>query len=154
MILKLVAGRREADSPNFAQPAVFETSAEKWLEDDTMQCEVFGPSAVVVKCTSLDEMIKVATGLAGQLTITLHLTTGDQSVASDLLPTLEQKAGRLICNGFPTGVEVADSMMHGGPYPASTDSRSTSVGTLAINRFLRPVSYQNFPPKLLPSSLR
>jgi NADP-dependent aldehyde dehydrogenase len=88
------------------------------------------------------------------LTITLQLETNDTALARELLPIIEEKAGRLLCNGFPTGVEVCGAMMHGGPYPASTDSRSTSVGTLAIARWLRPVSYQNFPLELLDDALK
>ena len=92
--------------------------------------------------------------LEGQLTITLQMDDDDLEFARTLLPVLERKAGRILVNGFPTGVEVAHAMVHGGPFPATSDGRSTSVGTLAIYRFLRPVSYQAFPPGLLPESLR
>ena len=91
--------------------------------------------------------------MEGQLTVTLQIEEGDQPVASGLLPALERLAGRILVNGFPTGVEVCHAMVHGGPFPATSDSRTTSVGTLAIDRFLRPVSYQNFPEDLLPEEL-
>jgi len=98
-------------------------------------------------------MDDVARHLEGQLTATLHGTPADLEAYSALISILEHKAGRLLVNGFPTGVEVCSSMQHGGPYPATTDSRSTSVGTAAIQRFVRPVAYQNFPPSLLPIEL-
>ena len=98
--------------------------------------------------------MEIARGLHGQLTCTLHLDEGDNDLASKLLPILERKAGRLLANGFPTGVEVCDAMVHGGPYPASTNFGATSVGTMAIRRFLRPVCYQNMPDALLPSEIR
>ena len=97
---------------------------------------------------------RVARQLDGQLTATIHGTPADLEEYASLVSILEHKAGRLIVNGFPTGVEVCPSMQHGGPYPATTDSRSTSVGTAAINRFARPVAYQNFPPSLLPPELQ
>jgi len=92
--------------------------------------------------------------MEGQLTVTLQMDDSDAALASALLPALERKAGRILINGFPTGVEVAHAMVHGGPFPATADGRSTSVGTLAIRRFLRPVCYQDFPDALLPASLR
>ena len=95
----------------------------------------------------------VAKSLVGQLTCTLHMDDEDLSDAQSLMPVLERKAGRILINGFPTGVEVCDSMVHGGPYPASTNFGATSVGTLSIRRFLRPVCYQNFPDALLPADL-
>jgi 2,5-dioxopentanoate dehydrogenase len=99
-------------------------------------------------------MQQVARSLDGQLTCTLHLDDADIDLAAALLPILERKAGRVLANGFPTGVEVCDAMVHGGPYPASTNFGATSVGTLSIRRWLRPVSYQNLPPELLPPDLR
>ena len=98
-------------------------------------------------------MEAVARSLQGQLTCTLHLDTGDTALAQRLMPVLERKAGRVLANGFPTGVEVADAMVHGGPYPASTNFGATSVGTLSIRRFLRPVCYQNIPDALLPGDM-
>ena len=99
-------------------------------------------------------MRQVSEHLDGQLTATLHLDDGDVASAKALLPVLERKAGRLLVNGWPTGVEVCDAMVHGGPFPATSDSRSTSVGTAAILRFLRPVCYQDFPDGLLPRALQ
>jgi NADP-dependent aldehyde dehydrogenase len=99
-------------------------------------------------------MAAVARHLEGQLTATVHGTTADLAEHASLISILEQKAGRLIVNGFPTGVEVCASMHHGGPYPATTDSRTTSVGTAAIDRFVRPIAYQDFPDALLPVELQ
>jgi NADP-dependent aldehyde dehydrogenase len=93
-------------------------------------------------------------GLEGQLTVTLQMDAADQPLAASLLPLLERKAGRILANGWPTGVEVAPAMVHGGPFPATSDSRTTSVGTLAIDRFLRPVCYQDLPASLLPPEVR
>jgi alpha-ketoglutaric semialdehyde dehydrogenase len=116
--------------------------------------EVFGASSVIVRCLDEAELLDVTEHLEGQLTATLHLTPDDEALARRLLPVLERKAGRLLANGWPTGVEVAHAMVHGGPFPATSDGRSTSVGTLAIERFLRPVCYQDFPDALLPQPLR
>lgn len=99
---------------------------------------------------SIEQMIELARHLEGQLTCTLHLDKGDYATCQRLMPVLERKAGRVLANGFPTGVEVSDTMVHGGPYPASTNFGATSVGTLSIRRFLRPVCYQNVPLELLP----
>ena len=103
---------------------------------------------------SLDEMVDLARGFEGQLTATIHMDDADLDAAQRLRPILERKVGRLLVNGFSTGVEVVDAMVHGGPYPASTNFGATSVGTLSIRRFLRPVSYQNLPEALLPEDLR
>lgn len=151
--LRLIAGGDAAASNCAAKPAVFRANAHDWLESDDIQSEVFGPSAVIVECADNAELKQVLSELEGQLTITLQLDNADHELAADLLPVIERKAGRILVNGFPTGVEVANAMMHGGPYPASTDIRATSVGTRAINRFLRPVSYQNFPQELLPEGV-
>jgi NADP-dependent aldehyde dehydrogenase len=105
---------------------------------------------ILVIAKDMDEMRAVAQALHGQLTCTLHLDGGDMDDAKTIVPILERKAGRLLANGFPTGVEVCDSMVHSGPYPASTNFGATSVGTMAIRRFLRPVCYQNIPNDLLP----
>lgn len=137
-----------------ARPVAFRTDAATWMADESFQGEVFGPCGIFVSCADAGEMAALAESLEGQLTATLQVEEGDMSLASDLLPILEEKAGRLLCNGFPTGVEVSAAMMHGGPYPASTAVQSTSVGMLAINRWLRPVSYQSFPDSLLHSELR
>ncbi len=99
-------------------------------------------------------MLEVARNFIGQLTTTVHMVAADTKSVSTLMPHLEKKSGRILINGFPTGVEVCHSMVHGGPYPASTDIRSTSVGSLAIERFVRPISYQNIPDDLLPMALQ
>ena len=116
--------------------------------------EVFGPSTVFVACRNLEELRSAAESLEGHLTATVHGTEEDLKNCAWLINILEKKAGRLLINGFPTGVEVCPSMVHGGPYPATTDSRTTSVGTDAIKRFARPVCYQSFPQHLLPEALK
>ncbi len=133
---------------------LLQVDAKVLLDNPSLAEEVFGPSAIVVVCDSRNEMLIVAERLQGQLTASVHGSNGELASFRDLLATLERKAGRLVINNFPTGVEVCASMQHGGPYPATTDSRSTSVGTYAAKRFLRPVCYQNFPQKLLPEPLR
>jgi len=116
--------------------------------------EIFGAASVIVRCADMDEMKAVLRSLEGQLTATIHMDAGDHAAAGSLLPILEVKCGRILANGWPTGVEVCHAMVHGGPYPATTDGRTTSVGTLAIDRFLRPVCYQDIPQEMLPSELR
>ena len=133
-----------------AMPNLFETTGKAWLSNTDLGEEVFGPLGLVVRAADQDEMVEVAKSLQGQLTCTMHLDAGDGQIAHRLMPVLERKAGRLLANGFPTGVEVSDSVIHGGPYPASTNFGATSVGTMAIRRFLRPVCYQNLPEALLP----
>jgi alpha-ketoglutaric semialdehyde dehydrogenase len=136
-----------------ASPNLFETSADHYLQDHILGEEVFGPLGLVVRVDDEDEMLATARGFEGQLTATVHMDEADTQLARRLLPTLERKAGRVLFNGFPTGVEVADAMVHGGPYPASTNFGATSVGTLSIRRFLRPVCYQNLPATLVESDL-
>lgn len=131
-----------------AGPSLFVTDAQTWLNDETLSEEVFGPLGVVVLAETDDDIRQIAKGLQGQLTCTLMMDEGDTPMAAGLLPVLERKAGRILANGYPTGVEVCDAMVHGGPYPASTNFGATSVGTLSIRRFLRPVSYQNLPASL------
>lgn len=116
--------------------------------------EVFGPAAVVVRCRDENEMLDLLEGLEGQLTATLQMDEADMELAARYLPVLERKVGRIIANGWPTGVEVCHAMVHGGPFPASSDGRSTSVGSRAIERFLRPICYQNIPGALLPDELK
>jgi alpha-ketoglutaric semialdehyde dehydrogenase len=136
-----------------AGSALFVTSGVDWLDNEALAEEVFGPLGLVVKVRDVAEMQNIAAALQGQLTCTLHMDDGDSGQARDLMPILARKAGRILANGFPTGVEVADAMVHGGPYPASTNFGATSVGTLAIRRFLRPVCFQNIPDALLPTDL-
>jgi NADP-dependent aldehyde dehydrogenase len=137
-----------------ASPNLYETTADAYLQDHALGEEVFGPLGLIVRVSSVEDMARLARGFQGQLTATLHMEAGDLGDAQKLLPVLERKAGRVLVNGFPTGVEVCDAMVHGGPYPASTNFGATSVGTMAIRRFLRPVSYQNFPQGLLPADLQ
>jgi NADP-dependent aldehyde dehydrogenase len=134
--------------------ALFSIPAEDLIKHPEVTEEVFGASSLVVRCANEQQLKDALEHLEGQLTATLHLTEQDTALAAGLVPILERKAGRLIANGWPTGVEVSHAMVHGGPFPATSDSRSTSVGTLAIERFLRPVSYQDFPDALLPAALR
>ena len=137
-----------------ATPFLYEVSGDHFLAQPELAHEVFGPLGLVVRATNEDQVIAVAEAMEGQLTVTLQLDAGDQALARCLTPILERKAGRLLANGFPTGVEVADAMVHGGPYPASTNFGATSVGTLSIRRWLRPVSFQNWPEDLLPEDLK
>ncbi len=136
-----------------AEPALFDTSAEVFLADPSLSEEVFGPSSLVVRVNSEEDMVALSAKLVGQLTATIHMDDEDTALAQQLFPVLERKAGRLLFNGFPTGVEVVDAMIHGGPYPASTNFGATSVGTMAIRRWLRPVAYQNMPAALCPDDL-
>jgi NADP-dependent aldehyde dehydrogenase len=137
-----------------ARASLFTTDAPTFQQHRELGEEVFGPSTVVVSCDSREEMETIARNLEGHLTATIHGTEEDLAEYRSLVTILENKVGRLLFNGFPTGVEVCASMQHGGPYPATSDSRSTSVGTAAILRFARPVCYQNFPQAALPVELR
>jgi NADP-dependent aldehyde dehydrogenase len=130
-------------------PALFSTSAARFLADRALQDEVFGAASLVVLCDGLDDLARIACALEGQLTAALHIDPDDHPAARALLPDLADLAGRVITNGFGTGVEVAHAMVHGGPFPATSDGCSTSVGSLAIRRFLRPVAWQNLPQALL-----
>ena len=137
-----------------ASPFLYRTTAQNWLSNTALMEEVFGPLGIIVTAQNLEEMRAVALSLPGQLTCTLHLDEEDTEAATGFMPILERKAGRLLANSFPTGVEVSDTMVHGGPYPATTNFGATSVGTLSIRRFLRPVCFQNIPHALLPQDLR
>jgi NADP-dependent aldehyde dehydrogenase len=137
-----------------AQPSFATTTAATFLKNPAIATEVFGPFTVVILAESDEEMIACAQALEGQLTATVHATDADQKRVELLLPLLEAKAGRLVYNAFPTGVEVSAAMNHGGPWPATSDVRFTSVGTAAIFRFARPICYQGFPQTLLPPGLR
>jgi NADP-dependent aldehyde dehydrogenase len=135
-------------------PAVFKTDVATFMSSDTLCEENFGPSTLIVTHSSTDEMLALAHDLEGHLTATIHGTDEDLANAAELLNILEQKVGRIVINGYPTGVEVCHSMIHGGPYPAGSDGRTTSVGTLAIERFARPVCYQGFGNAILPAELK
>jgi alpha-ketoglutaric semialdehyde dehydrogenase len=137
-----------------AAAIVMETDTATFLARPQLAEEVFGPFSLVVKAESTAQLEALARRLEGQLTATIHATTEDLSTASDLLASLATKAGRLIVNGWPTGVEVCHAMQHGGPWPATSDARFTSVGTAALERFIRPVCYQDVPQSLLPDALK
>ncbi len=142
-----------AEGPNRCEAAWFSTDAAEFLSDEALQAEIFGASSMLIRCRDQAELIALSEQLEGQLTATLHMDAGDTAMAKALLPTLERKAGRILANGWPTGVEVCHAMVHGGPFPATSDSRGTSVGTLAIKRFLRPVCYQDLFAELLPEAI-
>ncbi|WP_250535495.1 aldehyde dehydrogenase (NADP(+)) [Caballeronia sp. AZ10_KS36] len=148
-----IATGKETEAASGALPALYRVSAEQFLATPHLADEIFGPTSVIVACEDEDQMIAVARQLEGQLTATLLMDNDDIDLARRLLPVLERKAGRILANGFPTGVEVSYAMVHGGPYPATSDGRSTSVGAMAIERFLRPVCYQDLPAALLPEAL-
>ena len=133
-----------------ATPYLYEVSGADWLSDHALAEEVFGPLGLIVRVRHAAEMQEIARSLQGQLTCTLHLDDADTDLGRSLVPILERKAGRVLANGFPTGVEVVDAQVHGGPYPASTNFGATSVGTMSIRRWIRPVAYQNMPAALLP----
>ncbi|CAB3930230.1 aldehyde dehydrogenase (NADP(+)) [Achromobacter insolitus] len=151
---RVASGAQAGGQANAAQAALYVTDAQRLLCTPELQAEMFGPASVVVKARSLDELLQVADLLEGQLTATLHLDEGDHSAARRLLPVLERKCGRILANGFPTGVEVCHAMVHGGPFPATSNAMYSSVGSSAIDRFLRPVCYQDIADELLPAALQ
>jgi 2,5-dioxopentanoate dehydrogenase len=134
--------------------ALFKTNTEQFLASPELAEELFGPSTLVVTYTDRKQLIELIERLEGQLTATIHGSEEDLIEYNDVVRLLETKAGRLLFNGFPTGVEVGHAMVHGGPYPATSDGRSTSVGTRAIYRFARQVCFQDFPNNALPAELR
>jgi alpha-ketoglutaric semialdehyde dehydrogenase len=135
-------------------PALFETDVQSFLQNPELAAEVFGPATLLIRHSSRAQLLEVASHLEGHLTATIHGTEDDLREFSDLLAILKTKVGRLVFNGFPTGVEVSHAMVHGGPYPATSDGRSTSVGSQAIFRFARPICYQGFPQAALPDELQ
>lgn len=149
-----IAVAEQRASFNEGTATIAATSAGNFLSNHLLQQEVFGPYSIIVKCADMNEMIQVAHQIEGQLTCTLMATEKDIEQNSRLVESLQNKCGRFILNGVPTGVEVCLSMQHGGPFPATTDSRFTSVGGDGIRRFARPLSYQNWPDALLPDELR
>jgi alpha-ketoglutaric semialdehyde dehydrogenase len=139
---------------NRGRAGLFATSAAEFSANPALAHEVFGAVSLIVRCASFDDVVAVLEAMEGQLTATLHLDPADHDIARPLLPILERKVGRILANGWPTGVEVSHAMVHGGPFPATSDARTTSVGAAAIERFLRPVCYQDLPDDLLPALLR
>lgn len=148
------SGMQTGSSANVAVPILMMTSSHVFNSNPPLSEEIFGPTGIVVSANSKKEMLAIAENLSGHLTATIHGTEEELTGYKELLDILEQKAGRVVINGFPTGVEVGNAMVHGGPYPSTTDSRTTSVGTAAIYRFTRPVCYQNLPQQLLPPELK
>jgi NADP-dependent aldehyde dehydrogenase len=142
------------DTRTESAPSVATTTAQNFLAHPALATEAFGPFTLVVIAEDADELAACAAALEGQLTATVHGNAADLAAARPLLSALERIAGRVVLNGFPTGVEVCPAMNHGGPYPATTETRFTSVGTAAIFRFARPVCYQSFPDTLLPEALQ
>ncbi|HEY0423197.1 MAG TPA: aldehyde dehydrogenase (NADP(+)) [Rhodopila sp.] len=153
-VAALARGQKNETSVHSGQGALFKTDAATFLADPSMEEEIFGASALIISCPDASRFRQIAEHLDGQLTATVFMTEKDRDAALELLPTLERKVGRILVNSYPTGVEVSHAMVHGGPFPATSDSRSTSVGATAIERFLRPVSYQDLPAYLLPASLQ
>ena len=144
-----------SDDHSEGRPAILTTTAPQFLSNPDLSHEIFGPSSLVVICQDETELANCLIALEGQLTATLYATPEELTQSNtDWIALLQEKAGRLLFGGFPTGVEVSEAMTHGGPFPATTDSRSTSVGTAAILRWVRPVSYQSFPDALLPPALQ
>ncbi len=147
-----VVGRgRAGDGSNAPSPVVFQTDAARLASDEVLQSEVFGAASLVVRYDDPADLPAHADRLEGQLTATIQASDGDVEAVRALIPVLERKVGRILYNGWPTGVEVGHAMVHGGPFPATSDTRTTSVGSLAIERFQRPVAYQNLPEALLPA---
>jgi NADP-dependent aldehyde dehydrogenase len=152
--LTSIARGAESTGKYCGRAALFGTTAADLNAHPEIAHEVFGASSIIVRAQNAAELAEALEKLEGQLTATLQVTSEDLALAKRLLPILERKVGRVLANGWPTGVEVTHAMVHGGPYPATSDGRSTSVGTLAIERFLRPVCYQDMPEELLPAELR
>jgi NADP-dependent aldehyde dehydrogenase len=150
----LLAEPSQSDANGHVSPVLFEVTAKDLLDEPDLALEIFGPSTLVVRYADKKELLALTRDLEGQLTATLHGTEADIADFADLISILERKAGRLVVNGFPTGVEVCHAMVHGGPFPATSDSRHTSVGSQAIYRFVRPVCYQDFPQAALPAELK
>jgi 2,5-dioxopentanoate dehydrogenase len=133
---------------------LFQTTVSALLSDTSLSDERFGPAALLVGYSNVPELLQVARNMEAQLTATMHGDAEDLAMHEDLLFLLERKVGRVIWNGFPTGVEVGHGMVHGGPWPATSDSRFSSVGARAIDRFARPVCFQDFPQESLPEELK
>lgn len=144
----------EPEGVNRGRHALFAASGEQFRANPALAHEVFGSSSILVKCATIEEVVATIARMEGQLTATLQMEDSDQADAAKLLPTLSRKVGRVLANGWPTGVEVTHAMVHGGPFPSTSDGRTTSVGTLAMMRFLRPVCYQDVADAVLPPALQ
>jgi NADP-dependent aldehyde dehydrogenase len=152
--LEAVALGKAGSTLNAPAPVIFKATSQQFIANPQLQNEVFGAAALVITYDSVAALSQCLTRLQGQLTATVHFVDSDKAAVADILPIMETKAGRVIANGWPTGVEVSHAMVHGGPYPATSDTKATSVGTLAIHRFQRPVSYQGFSEDLLPHPVK
>jgi NADP-dependent aldehyde dehydrogenase len=152
--IEVLSNGKKTAGRNYAQPVLFKTTGSVLDTHPELAEEIFGPTSIVIEMKSKAEMLSAAQKLSGHLTATVHGTDEDLVSHQDLLDILEQKVGRIVINGFPTGVEVCHAMVHGGPYPSTTDGRSTSVGTAAIFRFTRAICFQNLPQSLLPPELK
>jgi len=152
--VETLARGAEGTGCTLGRAALFITDADRFLADPSLAHEVFGASSLVIRAKDMAQIAALIEGLEGQLTATLQIDDADYETAAPLIPLLERKVGRILANGWPTGVEVSTAMVHGGPFPATSDPRSTSVGTAAIERFLRPVCYQDLPDALLPKAVR
>jgi len=152
--LVATADQSADNEKNEAQPVAFSIDAKSFMANRALHEEVFGPVTLFVLCKDTDQIVEVLDSLQGQLTATIHADEADQSQLGPIVKSISQKAGRLIYGGFPTGVEVCHSMVHGGPFPATSNANSTSVGTAAILRFVRPLAYQDFPYAFLPEALK
>lgn len=150
----LAHGQKDPSIAVFGIAHIFTTDGATFLNNPSLRDEAFGAASLVVEVSDFQQMLEIARSLEGQLTASVHAAPEELSEAQILFTELELKAGRLIANGWPTGVEVGHSMIHGGPFPATSASATTSVGSLAINRFVRPISYQNFPDEILPSEIK
>ncbi|ART81384.1 aldehyde dehydrogenase (NADP(+)) [Oceanisphaera profunda] len=153
-VSEIAASNLPTESKSPCHSTLFLASATDFISDERLHAEVFGSCSLIIECSDMTQLQEVLEHLEGQLTATLHMDEADHDAIKRLLPTLERKAGRILANTWPTGVEVCQAMVHGGPWPATSNSRSTSVGTAAIYRFLRPVCYQDLPQMLLPEALR
>jgi NADP-dependent aldehyde dehydrogenase len=151
---KIIGDNHKAELSGKAVPFFTMANAADWMKEDRMQHEVFGPFTLLIICRDHQELLHVAASLEGQLTATVHASDADQALLYSLSEHLTDKAGRIILNGVPTGVNVTWAMHHGGPFPATTDSRFTAVGPDAIKRFARPVSFQNWKNGWLPDELK
>jgi NADP-dependent aldehyde dehydrogenase len=140
--------------PTRAQATLLATTAAHFIEDASLRAEMFGPASIVVTAKNITELEQIAATMEGQLTASVHGTEQELAENVRLINLLRRKVGRVIFNGYPTGVEVGHAIVHGGPYPASSDSRTTAVGSASISRFARPVCFQNFPQSVLAEELR
>ena len=152
--LEIVGSYKDEIKSNYASQVITTVEGKTFLENSTLHQEVFGPFSMVVQCEDKEELEQIIASLEGQLTGTVISDESEVSNYGDVLSALQNRVGRIIFNGVPTGVEVCPSMVHGGPYPASTDSRFTAVGINSIERWVRPFSYQDCPDALLPDALK